>query len=229
MDSLSTSLAGIVRSELINLDGVTRFSPNRRFATVYAEGGPADTLYFLESGLVKIYKRGPDNKEIILQVVGAGELFGEQALGTEQTRTISAEVLQEGLIYLIPRDLFLRSCEKRPDLWRELCGLLTLRKRELEKKIELLCLHDVEYRILYYMAELARTFGAKSNAAEYSIPLSQGELASLIGATRETTSTTLNALARRGIIRLGRRQLIVPSVEGILTAADQRSRAAKVS
>jgi len=134
MDSLSTSLAGIVRSELINLDGVTRFSPNRRFATVYAEGGPADTLYFLESGLVKIYKRGPDNKEIILQIVGAGELFGEQALGTEQTRTISAEVLQEGVIYLIPRDLFLRSCEKRPDLWRELCGLLTLRKRELEKK-----------------------------------------------------------------------------------------------
>ena len=229
MDSQPTSLAGIVRTELINLDGVTKFSPNRRFATVYSEGGPADTLYFLESGLVKIYKRGPDNKEIILQIVGAGELFGEQALGTEQTRTISAEVLQEGVIYLLPRDLFLRVCEKRPELWREIAGLLTIRKRELEKKIELLCLRDVEYRILYYMAELAKTFGAKSNASEYSIPLSQGELASLIGATRETTSTTLNALARRGIIRLGRRQLIVPSVEGILAAADQRTRTAKVS
>ena len=229
MDSQPNSLAGILRSELINLDGVTKFSPNRRFATIYSEGGPSDTIYLLESGLVKIYKRGPDNKEIILQIVGAGELFGEQALGTEQTRTISAEVLQEGVIYVIPRDLFLRVCEKRPELWREMTGLLTARKRELEKKIELLCLHDVEYRILYYMAELAKTFGAKSNASEYSIPLSQGELASLIGATRETTSTTLNALARRGIIRLGRRQLIVPSVEGILTAADQRTRAAKVS
>jgi len=229
MDSQSTSLAGILRSDLISLDGVTKFSPNRRFATVYAEGGPADTLFFLESGLVKIYKRGADNKEIILQIIGAGELFGEQALGTEQSRMISAEVLQEGLIYVVPRDLFLRVCEKRPELWREISGLLTARKRELEKKIELLCLHDVEYRILYYMAELAKTFGAKSNASEYSIPLSQGELASLIGATRETTSTTLNALARRGIIRLGRRQLIVPSVEGILAAADQRTRAAKVS
>jgi len=229
MDSQPTSLAGIVRSDLINLDGVTKFSPNRRFATVYSEGGPSDTLYFLESGLVKIYKRGPDNKEIILQIVGSGDLFGEQALGTEQTRTISAEVLQEGVIYLLPRDLFLRVCEKRPELWREIAGLLTIRKRELEKKIELLCLRDVEYRILYYMAELAKTFGAKSNASEYSIPLSQGELASLIGATRETTSTTLNALARRGIIRLGRRQLIVPSVEGILSAADQRTRTAKVS
>src|SRR5579862_5182739 len=229
MDSQSTSLAGVVRTELINLDGVTKFSPNRRFATVYAEGGPADTLYFLESGLVKIYKRGPDNKEIILQIIGAGELFGEQALGTEQGRMISAEVLQEGVIYVLPRDLFLRVCEKRPELWREISGLLTARNRQLEKKIELLCLHDVEYRILYYMAQLAKTFGAKGNGSEYSIPLSQGELASLIGATRETTSTTLNSLARRGVIRLGRRQLIVPSIDGVLEAANQRTQAAKVS
>ncbi len=228
MDSQSSSLAAAVRSELIGQDGVTKFSPNRRFATVYSEGSPADMIFFIESGLVKIYKRGADNKEIILQIVGAGEMFGEQALGSEPGRNIAAEVLQEGVIYVIPRDIFLRACEKRPELWREISAVLTARKRQLEKKIELLCLHDVEYRILYYMAELARTFGAKSNGSEYSIPLSQGELASLIGATRETTSTTLNTLARRGLIRLGRRQLIVPSVDGVLAAADQRARAAKV-
>jgi len=226
MELQLSALAAVVRSDLINLDGVTRFTPNRRFATVYSEGSPADTIFFVESGMVKIYKRGPDNKEIIIQIVAAGELFGEQALGTEPSRSIAAEVLQEGVIYVIPRDIFLRVCETRPELWRDISALLTVRKRQLEKKIELLCLHDVEYRILYYMAELAGTFGAKSNGTEYSIPLSQGELASLIGATRETTSTTLNALARRGIIRLGRRQLIVPSIDGVLAAADQRARAA---
>ncbi len=230
MDAQSSSIATVVRSELINLDGVAKFSPNRRFATVYSEGSPLDSLFFLESGLVKIHKRGDDNKEIILQIITAGELFGEQALGGEASRSIAAEVLQEGVIYVIPRDLFLRVCEQRPELWREISGMLTARKRQLEKKIELLCLRDVEYRILYYMADLARMFGAKANnGAEYSIPLSQGELASLIGATRETTSTTLNALARRGVIRLGRRQLIVPSIDGVLEAANQRSQAAKVS
>ena len=89
-------------------------------------------------------------------------MFGEQALGTEAARSMAAEVLQEGVIYVIPRDLFLRVCDKRPELWREISGLLTARKRQLEKKIELLCLRDVEYRILYYMAELARMFGAKA-------------------------------------------------------------------
>jgi CRP-like cAMP-binding protein len=228
MDLQSTSLAAVVRSDLIGQDGVTKFSPNRRFATVYSEGSPADMIFFIDSGLVKTYKRGADNKEIILQITGAGEIFGEQALGSESSRTMAAEVLQEGVIYVIPRDIFLRVCEKRPELWREISGVLTVRKRQLEKKIELLCLRDVEYRILYYMAELARAFGAKANGSEYSIPLSQGELASLIGATRETTSTTLNTLARRGLIKLGRRQLIVPSVDGVLAAADQRTRTAKV-
>jgi CRP/FNR family transcriptional regulator, cyclic AMP receptor protein len=228
MDSQLNPLATAVRTDLLHLDGVTKFSPNRRFATVYSEGSPADTIFFLESGLVKISKRGQDNKEIILKIVGPGELFGEQAIGSEPSRTIAAEVLQEGVIYVIPRDLFMGVCERRPELWRDISTLLLDRKRELEKKIELLCLHDVEYRILYYMAELARMFGAKANSTEWSIPLSQGELASLIGATRETTSTTLNTLARRGVIRLGRRQLIVPSIDGVLAAADQKSKVAKV-
>src|SRR5579864_5445928 len=229
MDSQLNPLAAAVRTELIHIDGVTKFSPNRRFATVYSEGSPADTIFFVESGLVKIYKRGEDNKEIILQIIGPGELFGEHSLTTEASRSIAAEVLQEGVIYVIPRGLFLGLCERRPELWRDISALLLARKRELEKKIELLCLHDVEYRILYYMAELAKVFGAKANGSEWSIPLSQGELASLIGATRETTSTTLNALARKGVIRLGRRQLIVPSIDGVLAAADQKSKAAKVS
>ena len=229
MDLQSTSLAAIIRTELINLDGVTKFSPNRRFATIYSEGSPSDSLYFLETGLVKIFKRGPDNKEIILQIVQSGDVFGEQALAGETNRAVAAEVLQDGVIYVIPRDHFLRAAEKRAELWREMSIFLAAKKRYLEKKIELLCLRDVEYRILYFLAELAKSLGTRSNASEFSIPLSQGELASLIGATRETTSTTLNHLARRGVIRLGRRQLIVPSVEGVLAAADQQTRAAEVS
>jgi len=228
MDLQFNSIAAVMRSELINLDGVTKFSPNRRFAIIYSEGSPADTLFFVESGLVKVYKRGPDNKEIILEVVSGNELLGNEALSAQQTRASSAEVLQEGVIYVVPRSVFVRLSEQRPELWRDLSVLLLERNRQLQKKIELLCLRDVEYRILYYMAELAKTLGSKGNGPEYSIPLSQGELASLIGATRETTSTTLNALARKGVIRLGRRQLIVPSIEGVLSAADQRSQVAKV-
>ncbi len=222
MDSTLSSIAVTVRNDLLHRDGVTKFSPNRRFSTIFSEASPADTIFFVESGLVKLFKRGDESKEIIIDIVSPGQIFGEQALGADGTRSSSAEVLHEGIIYVIPRDIFVRACEEHPPLWCQLCEMLIARKRELERKIELLCLHDVEYRILFYLNELAATFGVKLNNQEFSIPLSQGELASLIGATRETTSTTLNGLARRGLIRLGRRQLIVISPDDMRLAADNR-------
>src|SRR5258708_7064598 len=223
MEPPSIAIAAVVRAELLHLDGVIKVAPNRRFTTLYSEGSPADSILFLDSGLVKICKRGEDGKEIILQVVSPGDLFGEQALGMDNTRSAAAEVLQEGTIYVIPKDLFVRFCDGRADMWRHVAQLFAQRKRDLEKKIELLCMKDVEYRILHYMAELAASFGSRLDGREYAIPLSQGELASLIGATRETTSTTLNMLQRRGLLRLGRRQLILSSLDGVRDAAPDRA------
>jgi len=223
MDSPSSAIAVAVRSDLLGQEGVIRFTPSRRFTTLYAEGSPADSVLFLDSGLVKLCKRGPEGKEIILQIITGGEIFGEQAIGLEPTRPAGAEVLQDSIVYVIPRDKFVSFCDQRPELWKHLAHLVLHRKRELEKKIELLCMQDVEYRILHYMVELATAFGSKLDGHEYTVPLSQGELASLIGATRETTSTTLNLLARKGLIRLGRRQLILSSLDGIRSAARDRS------
>ncbi|MGI8743884.1 MAG: Crp/Fnr family transcriptional regulator [Bryobacteraceae bacterium] len=215
-------LIDAVREELLPSEGVTKFSPNRRFTTIFSEGDAADSLFYLESGLVKMFKRNTDGKEIIVQIFAPGHLFGEQSLQTDGTRSVSAEILQEGVLHVIPANTFVQFCDERPFLWRSCAEMVIHRKRELEKKIELLCLHDVEYRILYYLAELATIFGVKT-AQDVSVSLSQGELASLIGATRETTSTTLNTLARRGLIRLGRRQLILPSIDQVKTAAADRA------
>ncbi len=206
-------LADAIRGDLLYSEGVTKFSPNRRFATVFSVGNPADTVYYVDSGLVKLYKHGDDSKEIIVDIVFGGQLFGEQAILAGGARSLSAEILLEGVIYCIPRTLFLRYCDEHPALWRMLTEKLISQKHHLEQKIELLCLQDVESRILHYMVELAGTIGTALNGHEQAIPLSQGELASLIGATRETTSTTLNNLARRGLVRLGRRQLILVSAE----------------
>lgn len=227
MDSPPSALLHAVHEEIAS-NRFSRFSPNRRFTNLFTEGDAGDSLYFLESGLVKMYKRDSEGKEIIIQIYASGQLFGEQSLGTGDVRSTSAEILQEGTLYVIPASAFTQLCDERPGLWREFAEMLIQRKRELEKKIELLCLHDVEYRILYYLAELANLFG-QQNGSEISVTLSQGELASLIGATRETTSTTLNNLSRRGLIRLGRRQLILASIESVRNAAADRAAKAVVA
>jgi CRP-like cAMP-binding protein len=195
----------------------------RRASVVFASDSPADSVYLIDSGYVKVTKRGAEGKDVLIAIIAPGQVFGEQAITLGGTRNSFAEVLQDGVLYEIPRQVFLDFCKAHPDAWQSLAELLIYREREYEQKIGLLCLNDVETRILYYLGSLTSVFSnVVSDGQKYSLPLSQSEFASLIGATRETTSTTLNSLARRGLLKLGRRLLTVPSSEALQSAIQDR-------
>lgn len=201
-----------MHEELLHREGVTKLVLSRRTAAVFNNGTPANNIYFLDSGLVKIEKTTESGKEILLGIVAPGEIFGEQALLGEGAFNVSAKVLEAGTAYAIPTDLFLRFCERRPEIWRLLVQHFLAKKNELERKIEHLCLSDVKQRIMFYLNELA-ALSVNADGAGSVIHISQNELASLVGATRETTSTTLNALARQGLIVLGHRLVMIPSLD----------------
>ena len=221
---MNVTLSNLIAEKLIPLEGVTKQGPVRRAATVYATDTPSDTIYFLESGYVKQLRKGSEGKEVLIGIIGPGQIFGEQAIQEGAVRTSSAEMLQDGTLYEIPRHIFVEFCRSTPEAWQMVAELLVDRSGSLEEKIGLLCLTDVEARILHYLESLAKVFGIDtSNGQEYSLPLSQSELATLIGATRETTSTTLNTLARRGVLKLGRRLLTITSTSALRSAMTQRA------
>ncbi len=217
---MTETLAGIVRNELLAREGAVREISARRFTPVFAEGDPAEIVYFLFSGLVKLHHRSPDGKEVIFHVVSAGEIFGEEAIEEDARRSCSAEVLQDSICYPIPRSGLLTFADSRPGFWQAFSRALVERERHLCRKVEMLCLREVESRILFYLHELAGRLGASGQEADFEIPLSQSELANLIGATRETTSTTLNSLARQGRVKLGRRMVVVPSLKDGVSAPE---------
>ncbi len=219
---MSAALSKIIREDLVHLDEVRKHAPTRRAMSLYSAESLSDTVFFVDSGFVKIMRRGKDGKEVLISIIPPGQIFGETTLFLGGQRLFSAEVMQEGVVFEIPRDLFINFCDAHPEMWKQLSELFASRQRDLEQKVSLLCLYDVEARILHYLASLASVFGVSATNGEYSLPLSQSELASLIGATRETTSTTLNALARRGLVRLGRRLLIVSSATAVRAAAEER-------
>jgi CRP/FNR family transcriptional regulator, cyclic AMP receptor protein len=206
------ALASAIREDLLIAEGVRKLVLSRRAAAIFSVGTPANHVYFLDSGLVKIERTTQSDKEILLGVVAAGELFGEQGLLGDSVFNFSAKVLESGVAYSVPTDVFQRFCERRPDVWRLLLQHLLARKDELERKIEHLCHSDVKQRLVYYLEDLAR-LNPTHDPGGTVIHISQNELASLVGATRETTSTTLNALARQGLIALGHRLVMIPSLE----------------
>ncbi len=210
---------------LVALDGVTRLSQCRRGTALFSVGDRGDSIYFLESGRVKILKRNREGKEVLLTIVSPGEVFGEQAALGEQPREVCAEVLDDAVIYVVPRESFTQFCMQSPDIWRWLAGIFARRNSELERKIELLIFHEVEQRLLRSLLELAGVCGVLAENGECSIGLSQLELAGAIGSTRETTSSALNLLSRRGLIRLHRRRVVIPSLAALRTAISSSSTA----
>src|SRR6266568_2374538 len=131
MESICGMIADLVRAELLGQDGVVKLADATRFTTLYSEGSPADSVLFLESGLVKLCKQGEDGQELILEVIAPGELFGELALSTNPTRLADAQVLRESTIYIIPRAVFMSFCGGHPAMWRFLAQLLLQRSRDL--------------------------------------------------------------------------------------------------
>lgn len=209
-----------VQQHLLHMTGLTRIPQCRRFTVLYSSDAPADTVFFLESGLVKIVKRSDEEREVLLALIRPGEIFGEDALLECGSRAAAAEVLQEASVVIIPKDIFRRFCTERSQVWRLLAELLARREQDLQYKIELLLMRDVEQRILLYLAELAEVVGIPMEDGGVSVQFSQGEIASLVGATRETTSSILNSLARRHLVTLGRRRMTVSAPQTLRSVAD---------
>ena len=195
----------------------------RRAAPLFSQGQPADSAYFIEDGLVKLTRTSAAGGRIIVSICGPGHLVGEEVLSDDSRNYhTEAEVLSPAALLRVPRETLKRLMSSHPDLALAITNHLLEHKLELAEKAELLCLHDVEYRILHYLAALSKLVKPLDNGEGYQLPITQLELADLIGATRETTSTTLNQLERRGLLKLSRRLLTISSPVTLLSAANAK-------
>ena len=215
-----STLTQVLKAQLLPLPEVSRLSSLRRFTSLFTQGQSADALYFIEEGLVKLTRTNDAGSRIILAICGSGDLIGEEVMSAEGGMyQADAEVLTPASLHRIPKEALQRTLSQNGELACSVIDFLLQRRQMLAQKVELLCLHDVEFRILYYLADLTKLVGPSESDEQYHLPITQAELADLIGATRETTSTTLNQLERRGLLKLSRRLLTIPSPARLSSAA----------
>ena len=209
-------LGSSVQQSLQALPDVSRLAALQRSATLYSQSQAADSVFLINEGLIKLTRSSREGDKIILAICGPGQLVGDESLNSEQQNYYTeAVVLTPASVVKIPREAVTKAIGTDPELSGDLVSYLLHRKFDLAEKVELLCLHDVEYRIRYYLARLSALLGPSSANGEFQIPLTQSELADLVGATRETTSTTLNQLERKGLVKLSRRLMTIASAESL--------------
>lgn len=194
---------------LLSQTDVSRLPATRR-STLFAQGQKADSLYFVEEGLVKLTRTNASGGRLILSLYGPNDLLGEESLHDGQGEYFAeAEALTAAIVCKVPWPAIRRVIATNPKLTEAFLRHMLESKLTFVRKVELLCLQDVETRILYYLDELAKLVKPSEEDFGRAVPITQLELADMVGATRETISTALNQLEKKGVVKLSRRLLTI--------------------
>jgi CRP/FNR family transcriptional regulator, cyclic AMP receptor protein len=214
-------VTSLFKDLLLSDPSVCRLSALRRSSSLYTQGERADALFLIEDGLIKLTRTSDAGGRMILSVYGPGDLLGEESLfGDHGSYSAEAEALGPSVVYRVPWATVNKVIDTHPELSTAFVRYLLIAKECFARKVELMCLRGVEARILFYLEYLTRLVKPSAEDAGYPLPITQLELADLVGATRETTSTTLNQLEKRGIVKLSRRLLTVYLKQSYATAAN---------
>ena len=188
-------------------------TPYRSFQpgeVIYRMDDPADALYFVRSGLVKISKLFPNGKEAILGVIGQHDTFGELLLQPEERRPTQAEALERTVLIVLPRNELQKLLNTKPDLAMKLIRLMAARFFEAQAWTATVNAYSAPERVASLLYRLAREFGRPhSQGVELNLKLNQEDIARMVGATRETVSHSLGKLKSDGAIVRARTPIVV--------------------
>lgn len=181
---------------------------------VVTQGEPADALFAIVKGRLKVASSGPDGRDTVLGIMAEGEVFGEVALLDDGRRSATCTAVEPCELLVIERAQFMELLEQSPGIAIKLLQVLAGRLRRLSQRSEDAAFLDVASRLARSLLDLATRFGERrrdSGSGMYiTLKLSQQELGDLVSATRESVNKHLNDWTRQGILEIhGGRMLIV--------------------
>jgi len=190
---------------LAELGRVSRYGAGE---AIFREGDPGDSLHMVMEGEVRIFVLSPGGDELSFSFVGPGECFGDLALLDGRPRSASAVASQLTRTLVVTRGDFILWLSERPRASLALLETLSLRLRRLSNTAADLVFLDLPHRLAKRLITLAYAQPEGRATVERSEPvrirITQEELASMLGVSRQSVNKQLNLFAREGWIALGR-------------------------
>jgi CRP/FNR family transcriptional regulator/CRP/FNR family cyclic AMP-dependent transcriptional regulator len=179
--------------ELDRVASLAQIRDAQKDTVIFHAGDPADAVFVVASGKIKIVTTSTDGKEFILSVLGAGQVFGEMALLESAPRSASVITLTAVEMVVIKRDDFHHLLNTAPSISRKLLAILSRRLRRANSKMESLAYMDVAGRLARYLLDLARDHGQRMGKGWVVVRRpTHSDIAHSIGTSRETVSRLIN-------------------------------------
>jgi CRP/FNR family transcriptional regulator, cyclic AMP receptor protein len=213
--------AGLDAAALERVAAGTRSRRFRRGEVIFHVGDPGDALFIIVTGQVKISVPSETGDEAILATLGPGDVFGELALLDGAPRSATATALSAMEAVVLPRDRFRDLVATEPAVRDALLASLAAELRRLTNHVEELHFLDITGRLAACLVRLTSDGGTPIGDGEIRLrtSLTQGDLAAMVGSTRQSVNKLLGQFTADGYIRLERDAIVVVDLEGLMTAA----------
>jgi len=182
----------------------------KRGEVVCHKGDPGGSLFIIAEGQVKVVLPSDGGEEALLCVLDEGDFFGELSLidGQPRSATIVTAAPTETLV--LHRDDFLSFLGTSPEVAVDMLRVLSRRLRETDEFVEDAIFLDVAGRLAKKLLELSNTYGREvPSGIAIDMRLTQQELATMVGATRESVNKHLRSYRSRGIIDVSQQRIVI--------------------
>lgn len=165
-----------------------------------------EVVYFILDGTVKIHLEQADGSEVIISILGRGEIVGEMSALGITSRSASVLTLESSTLLWLDRATFQRYLMNVPMLAYNLAGILSLRLRHANTKIRALATQSVEARLAQQVLLFADQYGQPVSNGDIHIPLrlTQSDLAAMTGCSREHVNKVIVSYKERGYLSVDR-------------------------
>ncbi|MGD8926956.1 MAG: Crp/Fnr family transcriptional regulator [Thioalkalispiraceae bacterium] len=168
---------------------------------IFQAGSPGDYVYLLSNGRAKIYQLSPTGKEVILWFCFSGEMFGMAEVCRRGQREVYARACSRTDVIKVSQKAFKEFLATHSEAAMLTIDLLSCRMRALGDMLLNLASDDVMSRLIKLLTRLSNRYGKyEGNNIILDIPLTHQEIADMIGASRQTVSSSISALKRRGYL-----------------------------
>ena len=184
---------------LATVDGGRTISSYRKNDVIFAQGDPADAVFYLQKGKVKVAVSSAQGKEAVIAVLGAGEFFGEGCLIGQPMRLATAKAMTEAIAMRLERAEMVRVLHAEPSFAEMFTFHLMTRNSRVEEDLVDQLFNSSEKRLARILLLLAN-FGKEGRPEPITTKLSQETLADMIGTTRPRVSFFMNKFRKLGFI-----------------------------
>jgi CRP-like cAMP-binding protein len=186
------------------IDDILKFATERRVRrgqTIFQRGDTGSSLMAVLRGRVRISSVSGDGKEVTLNVINPGEIFGEIALLDGQPRSADATAIEDTLLLVVERRHFLPFLRQNEDLYTRLLAMLCMRLRRTSLALEDVALFDLPVRLARVLLKLGEDYGRPNGSGtRIDLKLSQRDLSNLVASSRESVNKLLRTWREAGTV-----------------------------